>query len=219
MTIPDYLGDDISIEIPIEGNVKNTTSKSKEKSIGLIKKKSKRSYKMLYIQMEYSEGKTLKEISSEIDISNSKDIKNFTAQMIDALYYLHSKRLIHRDLKPANVFLDKEGNIKLGDFGLARSLKKQSSAFHYKSFVMDESKDIKMSQNIGTPFYMAPEQKHSDQYDSKVDIYSLGLILLELLLPAPKTKMEKIKVKLSCRNTVDFAMHFYLYELDFVWSF
>jgi translation initiation factor 2-alpha kinase 4 len=143
--------------------------------------------------MEYCEGQTLKEVGPQVDFNNTQDITHFVGQMIDALNYLHSKNLIHRDLKPANVFLDKHGNIKLGDFGLARSSKKQRTC-QYKSFVADESKNIEMSQNIGTPFYMAPEQKDSNQYDSRVDVYSLGLILLELLLPPRKTKMERYDV-------------------------
>ena len=125
--------------------------------------------------MEFCEGETLKKMGSQITVNNFQDIKHFLAQMIESLDYLHSQNLIHRDLKPANVFLDNKNNIKLGDFGLARSFKRKR-ALNNKSFAIDESKNVELSQNIGTPFYMAPEQQNSNQYDSKVDIYSLGSV-------------------------------------------
>ena len=116
--------------------------------------------------------------------------------MIDALNYMHSRNLIHRDLKPANVFLDKNHNIKLGDFGLARSFKGPRIS-NPGSFIKLGNSNSMMSQNIGTPFYMAPEQRNSGMYDSRVDMYSLGLILLEMLLPKFGTKAEKFMVGVS----------------------
>jgi translation initiation factor 2-alpha kinase 4 len=192
--LPAFIEND-SFEIPINFNesVKSSSNKESQKS---IQKPKKKSYKMLYIQMEYCEGETLKKIGSEVGVNNHQDIKRLLGQMIEALDYLHSRNLIHRDLKPANIFLDRRNNIKLGDFGLARSFKKKR-ALNNKSILIEDNKNIELSQNIGTPFYMAPEQSNSNNYDSRVDIYSLGLVLLELILPPFKTKMEKIKVRLG----------------------
>ena len=174
---------------------KSSKEKSKPKVVeqSFIKPIRKKKIKFLFIQMEYCEGKTLKEICSESDINYAPEIKRLFAQMVSALNYMHTKNLIHRDLKPANVFLDRNNNIKLGDFGLARNFKgfKESPD---SATVPTEEGDLQMSQNIGTPFYMAPEQRNSGRYDSRVDMYSLGLILLELLMPKFNTKMERFKV-------------------------
>lgn len=176
---------------PNFNNNKNT--KNDEKNISFTQKLSDMNIKILFIQMEFCEGKTLKEVCSESDISHSNLIKEYFMQMISALNYLHKNDLIHRDLKPANIFLDKHGNIKLGDFGLARKIKEKEENHQISSKCShDDSND--MSINIGTPFYMAPEQKTSSDYDSKVDMYSLGLILFELLMSPSKTKVERVKV-------------------------
>ena len=83
----------------------------------------------------------------------------------EALSLCHSKGILHRDIKPGNIFVNKDGNYKLGDFGISR--------------ILDSSASYMASTGIGTPQYWAPEQI-SGTYDNRVDIYSLGLVLYEM---------------------------------------
>ena len=82
---------------------------------------------------------------------------------------------MHRDLKPSNVFFDSNNNVKLGDFGLSRIIKSESS-----------DKNEAMAQtNVGTPYYMSPEQINELEYDEKTDIWSLGCVIYELVSLIP----------------------------------
>ncbi len=83
-----------------------------------------------------------------------------------AIEVLSKKNIVHRDIKPENVFINEYGNYKLGDFGTARVLSEYS---------------LSMTQCVGTPYYMAPEIYMSTKYDSRADIYSLGIVLYRLL--------------------------------------
>ncbi len=83
-----------------------------------------------------------------------------------AIEVLSKKNIVHRDIKPENVFVNEYGNYKLGDFGAARVLSEYS---------------LSMTQCVGTPYYMAPEIYMSTKYDSRADIYSLGIVLYRLL--------------------------------------
>ncbi len=83
-----------------------------------------------------------------------------------AIEVLSKKNIVHRDIKPENVFVNEYGNYKLGDFGTARVLSEYS---------------LSMTQCVGTPYYMAPEIYMSTKYDSRADIYSLGIVLYRLL--------------------------------------
>ena len=103
---------------------------------------------------------------------------------------------MHRDLKPSNIFFALDGGIKVGDFGLVTG-----SAFghHQNSYVMLKSlPDESYRQhtgNLGSHFYMSPEQMLGRKYDQKVDIFSLGVIFFELHYPFA-TEMERAKVSL-----------------------
>ena len=85
---------------------------------------------------------------------------------------------LHRDLKPSNLYLSERGSIKIGDFGLATHPENAE-----KSQAGGDMSEDQLTQLVGTRLYMSPEQLGKLSYDNKVDIYSLGLILLEFLVP------------------------------------
>uniref|UniRef100_A0A8D2GDN9 Eukaryotic translation initiation factor 2 alpha kinase 2 n=1 Tax=Theropithecus gelada TaxID=9565 RepID=A0A8D2GDN9_THEGE len=123
--------------------------------------------KCLFIQMEFCEEGTLEKW---LEDRRGKKLDKVLAlelfeQITKGLDYIHSKNIIHRDLKPSNIFLVDTNQIKIGDFGLATSLKN----------------DVKRTRNTGTLRYMSPEQISSQDYGKEVDLYALGLILAELL--------------------------------------
>ena len=100
----------------------------------LDKKKSREESKdekrrRLYIQMEYCEKDTLR-TWIESGVKDPNEIWKYTEQVLKALHYIHSMGLLHRDLKPANIFLDKESNVKLGDFGLAQEVAGNNPSNH-----------------------------------------------------------------------------------------
>ena len=109
----------------------------------------------------------------------------------EALQYAHEHGIVHRDIKPENLLLDKEGRVKIADFGIAKLLHADGS-------------DVGLtdSQPAGTPQYMAPEQKAHRRTDHRADIYSLGVVLYELLtgeLPADKLQPPSRKVQIDVR--------------------
>ena len=107
----------------------------------------------------------------------------------EALQYAHEHGIVHRDIKPENLLLDKEGRVKIADFGIAKMLGAEVSE--------------NISQPVGTPRYMAPEQgKSGAQVDHRADIYSLGVVLYELLtgeLPSARLEAPSKKVQIDVR--------------------
>jgi len=122
----------------------------------------------LAIFMEYCEGGTLSQVIRQQKGAPFQTLRvvMWTAQLCSALEYLHEQCVLHRDLKSANVFLTADAMIKLGDFGLSRSL---STFTHFAQTV------------VGTPHYMAPEVLSSSPYAHAADVWSVGIILFELL--------------------------------------
>lgn len=119
-----------------------------------------------FIVMEYLEGKTLRDILGERALS-PEEVLSIAPMISDALGYAHSHGIIHRDVKPDNIFVLENGNIKVADFGIAKMLK-----------VSDRTHtDVIM----GTPNYIAPELVRGLDYDHRVDVFSLGVTLYEIL--------------------------------------
>jgi len=120
-----------------------------------------------YITMEYVSGQDLKGLirqSGKLGIETSLSIAK---QACEGLSEAHKTGVIHRDLKPSNIMIDREGNVRIMDFGIARSLKEKGIT---GAGVM-----------IGTPDYMSPEQAQAKALDQRSDIYSLGVILYEMV--------------------------------------
>ncbi|XP_072324294.1 interferon-induced, double-stranded RNA-activated protein kinase-like isoform X2 [Scyliorhinus torazame] len=157
---------------------------------------SSREMKYLCIQMELCK-KTLKEWLKNIDMNEvDRNRLQIVCQISGGLVYIHSQNYIHRDLKPANIFFALDEKIKIGDFGLVTSWKREGSD------------RFNRSPDTGTRLYMAPEQM-SEKYNHKVDIYSLGLILFELMSPILTfgTNHEKQKIWTEAK-VCDFPMEF-----------
>jgi len=142
-----------SKDITISTKIHNKLKGNKEKS---------KNYKFLFIEMEYCEGNTLREMIDNQSFPDEKFKFKLIRQILEALQYIHSKQMIHRDLKPSNIFLNKENQVKLGDFGLA-TLKGEA-----------------LESGVGTPHYISPEQEKNAEYDEKTDMYSLGIIIFEM---------------------------------------
>jgi len=139
-----------------------------------------------FVVMEYVEGGNLKELISTGATRNSFVALDIAKQIAFGLSYAHSKGVIHGDLKPENILIG-ENNIKIADFGLSRVIK--------QSLKMSTSESS--SYVVGTPQYMAPEIIYGKSINEKSDIYSLGLIISEMLGRAPGEYVQLRKINPS----------------------
>ena len=122
-----------------------------------------------YFVMRYLEAGTLKERMVAGRPLPLDEIDRLFTQLTDALSYAHSHGVIHRDLKPANALVDSNGNLFLTDFGIAKLLESASPRLTQTDAIM------------GTPAYISPEQAQAQTVDQRSDIYSLGIILYEMV--------------------------------------
>uniref|UniRef100_A0A8D8BTI2 non-specific serine/threonine protein kinase n=1 Tax=Culex pipiens TaxID=7175 RepID=A0A8D8BTI2_CULPI len=144
----------------------------------------------LYIQMQLCRKQSLKEWLCLNDLSARREkIVPIFEQIVDAVEYVHLKGLIHRDLKPSNIFFSLDGRIRIGDFGLVTDSSDVQYDIEHNLPAMTAKE--RHTRQVGTQLYMSPEQLRSAPYDYKVDIYSLGLVLFELLV-CFGTEMERI---------------------------
>jgi serine/threonine protein kinase len=119
-----------------------------------------------FIAMDYYEGETLKnKITKELMIID--EIINIITQIAEGLSKAHEKGIIHRDIKPANIFITKDGIVKILDFGLAKKV--------------DQTQFTRRDMKFGTTEYMSPEQIKGEKVDHRTDIWSLGILLYEML--------------------------------------
>ena len=117
----------------------------------------------VYTITEFCNGGTLEDIKKDISVIDSLSA---IKQIAKGMHYVHSRKIIHRNLKPSNILIN-EGIMKIADFQIS------------KTVAPDD--DIKMTSKIGDPSYMAPEVCNGENYDSKCDIWSVGVIFYELI--------------------------------------
>lgn len=123
--------------------------------------------RMQSIVMEYIDGITLKEYIEQQGALGWKEAVHFTVQILRALQHAHDKGIVHRDVKPQNIMLLSDGTIKITDFGIAR-------------FSRSETKTL-TDRAIGSVHYISPEQAQGETTDARTDIYSVGVMLFEML--------------------------------------
>jgi serine/threonine protein kinase len=119
-----------------------------------------------FIAMEYVEGKNLKQLLKDKVAFSWDRIAEIAISVADALDYAHRKGIVHRDVKPANIILTTDGTVKITDFGIAK---------------IETSSLTETGQFLGTPNYMSPEQVTGEAVDGRSDLFSLGVVLYELL--------------------------------------
>ncbi len=122
----------------------------------------------VYMVMEWCQGRLLREILDEGRIPKERAIRT-AIEVLKALDYIHSNGVVHRDLKPENIMVDEDDHIKLIDFGIAGDT--AARRLTYANFTT----------MLGTPNYIAPEQVKGKRGDGRTDLYSLGVILYEML--------------------------------------
>jgi len=121
------------------------------------------------VVMEFAQGELYEilEIDGKLP---EEQVQGIAKQLVRALHYLHHKRVIHRDMKPQNILIGAKGRVKLCDFGFARSM---------------SANTVVLTSVKGTPLYMAPELVQQQEYNHTADLWSLGVILYELLTGRP----------------------------------
>ena len=130
-----------------------------------------------YIAMEYLEGRTLEDLIKKKTKLNFKIISKIITQICNALEYAHNKGIVHRDIKPANIMITSSYEVKLLDYGIAR---------------VDSNSMTKTGIAMGTPNYISPEQLRGQSVDSRADLFSLGVVIYELLVGRRPFKGENI---------------------------
>ncbi|HET7827031.1 MAG TPA: serine/threonine-protein kinase, partial [Anaeromyxobacter sp.] len=123
----------------------------------------------MYMAMEYVDGKSLRAIMREKEPIPTERALDIACQVADALRYLHDNGVVHRDIKPENVLLTADGRVKILDFGIALFASERRLTW------------MGLSNAVGTPDYMAPEQIRGRRGDPRTDVYAVGTLLYEML--------------------------------------
>ncbi|KAH7647166.1 S T kinase [Cryptosporidium bovis] len=192
-----------------------------------------------YMLMEYMPGGDLMRHLMELHIFEEKIAKFYIAELLLALEYLNNTReYIHRDIKPDNILLDSNGHIKLIDFGLSKQIRSNEKQLPFVSNVV-QNINIKTTENInylsnhnkndgingaeihnilihdpnfhaGTPDYMAPEIHRGEAYTLSVDLWSVGIILYEMLFGGPPLSDPGQNSLITRNKVMNWEKHFYL---------
>jgi serine/threonine-protein kinase len=122
-----------------------------------------------FMVFDYIEGESLRTYLKRRGLLPVDDALNIALQLADTLQYVHGQGIIHRDLKPENIVIGPDGHITLMDFGIALRQASRRLTFSH------------LTNAVGTPDYMAPEQVRGERGDARTDVYALGVVLYELL--------------------------------------
>jgi serine/threonine protein kinase len=145
-----------------------------------------------YLVMEFVDGLSLRQLLLAGKMQPEQAL-TIVPKICEALQYAHEQGIVHRDIKPENILLDKQGRVKIADFGIAKMLGAEAG-----QRTLTGAKDV-----MGTPHYMAPEQIEKPQtVDHRADIYSLGVVFYEMLtgeLPLGKFAPPSAKVQIDVR--------------------
>lgn len=159
---------------------------------------------LFYFVMEFVDGINLGELTRRRQVS-PKEAMRIVPQICDALQYAHDHGIVHRDIKPENILLDRQGNVKVADFGLAKLMGGAEEATGEHGAASGPSALSSANKVMGTPPYMAPEQKERPlEVDHRADVYSLGVVFYQLLtgdLPhrpiEPPSRRVQVDVRLD----------------------
>lgn len=155
---------------------------------------------LFYFIMEYVDGLNLRQVMQAAKLTPAEALA-IVPQVCDALQYAHDRDIVHRDIKPENILLDKNGRVKIADFGLAKIMVRDP-----KNLTLTGKGEV-----MGTPVYMAPEQvERPQQVDHRADIYSLGVVFYQMLtgeLPLgkfapPSARMRGIQIDVRLDEVV-----------------
>ena len=144
-----------------------------------------------YMVLEYVDGELLLSYIAARAPLSADEALHITRQIVDALRYCHERGIVHRDLKPENMLITRDGQIKLMDFGIALLQGARRVTFR------------RLSNSVGTPDYMAPEQVRGERGDARTDVYAVGVMLYEMLAGEVPYRGDNALAVMSQRVTSD----------------
>lgn len=150
--------------------------------------------------MEFMPSGSIRTLLNKFGSFQEKLVKKYTKQILEGLEYLHSNGIIHRDIKGANILVDRDGSVKLTDFGAAKHL---GSALINDSYLM--SKSLR-----GSPYWMAPEIAKRTGHTFSADIWSVGCVIIEMMtgIPPWSEKSRDVKRVLELIRTTEVPPEF-----------
>lgn len=158
---------------------------------------------LFFFLMEFVDGVNLRQLLQGRRLS-PREALAIVPQICDALQYAHDQGIVHRDIKPENILLDRQGRVKVADFGVAKLIGPAKEAVPGAEDVSVSASNLTdASRVMGTPLYMAPEQmEHPREVDHRADIYSLGVVFYQMLtgeLPSQRIEPPSRKVQVDVR--------------------